>query len=854
MRNCAFVLFLLLEARVGLAQIWIEGVVDREVYRDRVSFRVHSEAGYAYAVNLNGERVATDAAIEVTQPQYYELLVERRQPPGGILDSKLIRFIVRASERADTEWGLPIWTPYPSIPSASSEFDGARLEIVAPAQYPMGLDIPVIAWVADGSGRRVGVNGTVMAEPPLELLRGVGSVFLPAATEAGVLSYDAGIHSLEASKQIAIEAAAVWQTVSADIVTSADWGENARVRVAGGTVTVGPEATLTIGAGSVIVLDPGVTVAVAGRLIVNGTNQRPVIFTAQDRSRPWGGFLFESSASRGDFAGAIFTASGADSNWFGNHPGHGHSHRSEQCLFYTSNGARVALTNCYVTENRGQLGHGENGHLTLTGCLVQECITCGQYNGGAVVAADSAFIEFPSAEASFTDADNDAFYLSGGAHSFTDCLIGWTLDDGIDAGEGAEGSVAVVRCWFESTYHEAMAWSSGPRHATVSDSVVLNCGQAIECGYGRPDVNAVRCLATANLVGARFGDNYDRSYDGFLRVRQSLLLFNWRDVWGRAWDDWTVHLDQMDIRDNYLSTPNANYPDNLLWDSQDDPKWLIPFLPSVAGAVGVGLAVPENILDMDELGAHVPVRLSTFAAQPVSVDYVIEGLDSGALSFAPGQTVEHLPVPAGQSSDKIVVTLGNPVNAELTGYSTVTYRSTLSEPLIVVGDEWRYFKGVVEPPADWNALAFDDSGWPAGPTGIGYEAGSGYESCLATILADMRGNYLSVYARRRFFVEDPSRLVRLTFTMDFDDGYIAFLNGVQVDAQFAPNPPAHDRPAATSNHEACCGDCPADRIDLGDSLGLLVPGWNVLAVQVHNTSLPSSDFIFVPELFGVVEP
>ncbi len=855
MRNCAFVLVLLLEAGVGLAQISVEGVADREVYRDQISFTVHSEPGFEYAASLNGEPIPTDVSVEVTEPQYYELSVERRLVPSGIEDSVLIRFIVRASERADTEWGLPVWTPYPSIPSASSEFDGARLEIVAPAQYPVGLDIPVVARVRGESGRRVGVNGTVTADHPLRLLRGVGSVFLPAATEAGILSYDTHIHSLEVSRQIVVEAATVWHTVSDDIVASVDWGENARVRVTG-SLTIAPGATLTVGAGSVIVLDPGVTIAVEGHIVVNGTSERPVVFTAEDRSLPWGGFLFESSACSGRFTGTIFTASGSDSNWFDNNPGHGHSHRREQGLFYVSDGAHVTLTDCFVVENQGQLGHGEDGYLTLTSCLVQECVTCGQYNGGAVTATDSAFIEFPSARVSFADADNDAFYLSGGAHAFTDCLIGWTLDDGIDAGEGAEGSVTVERCWFEAIYHEAMAWSSGPRHATVTDTVVLNCGQAIECGYGAPDVNATGCLVTANLVGARFGDNYDRSYSGFLKVTQSLLLYNWRDVWGRAWDDWTIHLGQMDIRENYLSAPNLNFSDNLLWELAGDPNLLTSFLPSAPGVVGIGLTVAGDGLAMDTFEGHFPVRLSTLSTRPVLVDYVVEGSDSGTLGFVPGETVKHIPLTGlpGQSLERVSVTLSNPVNAELTGYSTVTYRATENEPLIAAGDEWRYFKGTTEPPADWSTVAFDDSNWPAGPTGMGYEAGSGYESCLATNLIDMRGNYLSVYARRLLYVEDPSRFTGLTLTMDFDDGYIAYLNGVRVHAQFAPDPPKYDQPAATDNHEACCDECQADRIDLSDHLDLLVSGWNVLAIQVHNQSLSSSDFLFVPALFGVVEP
>ena len=63
-----------------------------------------------------------------------------------------------------------------------------------------------MARVEDASGKRVGVNGTVTAvgfqNHPLPLLRGVGSVFLPAAKEPNTISYTAEIHSLATPKEI----------------------------------------------------------------------------------------------------------------------------------------------------------------------------------------------------------------------------------------------------------------------------------------------------------------------------------------------------------------------------------------------------------------------------------------------------------------------------------------------------------------------------------------------------------------------------------------------------------------------------------------------------------------------------
>ena len=673
----------------ALAQISIDGVSDKGVYKDKVSFTVRYEKGYDYTVELNGKPIETDVAVEVDEPEYYELYVYRYERFSGTEESKLVRFIVRAGKRGNSEWGLPRWSPQPPINSAATEFADAKLRIIAPAEYPMGLEIPVVARVEDDLGNRLGINSAISAinfqEYPLQLLRGVGHVFLPAATEPNIISYVAEIHALKTTMQIEIEASTTWQTVSENITASADWGKNARIHISGVSedmLTIVSGATLTIGAGSVIVIDPNIEIAVQGNLIVNGTMEQPVVFTARDRAIPWGGLLFESNLSRGELTGAIFTGSGADSKWFNNNPGHGSSHRKDQCLFYLSNGAHITLTDCYLVENHGQAGHGENSYLTMTGCLAQKCITIGQFNGGAVIFEDCALIEFPSAADPYADGDNDAIYLTSGAHSMTDCLIGWALDDGIDAGGSSGGTVTINDCWFESCYHEGMALS-GPKGIFINDSVFLNCGQGIECGYSAPDVNAVNCLCTSNMVGARFGDNYDWNYDnGFLTVADSFLLFNNRDIWGRAWDNWTVHLDQMDIRHNFLSAANTNYPDNWIWDPQNDPNHgdlLQPFLSTPAATVGIGLATPSDVFDLAHISNKIPVRLSTFTTVFVDVNYTIEtedGLhDSGSLHFIPGETVKYIEfeIPPIENLEELHVILSNPVNAELTGYRQITY-------------------------------------------------------------------------------------------------------------------------------------------------------------------------------------
>jgi len=64
--------------------------------------------------------------------------------------------------------------------------------------------------------------------------------------------------------------------------------------------------------------------------------------------------------------------------------------------------------------------------------------------------------------------------------------------------------------------------------------------------------------------------------------------------------------------------------------------------------------------------------------------------------------------------------------------------------LLDLGAGWRFFKGVREP--------------TPGSTGLGYGDGDD-----ATVLNDMRGNYYSVYLRRRFLLDDPDGYSELGF-------------------------------------------------------------------------------------------
>ncbi len=137
----------------------------------------------------------------------------------------------------------------------------------------------------------------------------------------------------------------------------------------------------------------------------------------------------------------------------------------------------------------------------------------------------------------------------------------------------------------------------------------------------------------------------------------------------------------MDIQDNYVTIPDGDFPNNRLWNPQADPNQLDklkPFLPTPADTVGIGIATLTDALDPTVAAKGIPVRLSTFTTKEVSVDYTIgtgnTQVSEGTLHFIPGETVQFIPfaLPSAGKAISVSITLGNPINAELTGHQQIT--------------------------------------------------------------------------------------------------------------------------------------------------------------------------------------
>src|SRR5881296_2887410 len=156
------------------AQLTIDGIADKGIYNDTVSYRVQVQSGFTYSAFLNGQAVVVGVFHTITRPDYYELFVQRTETATSIVTNRLVRFLVNASERVDTEWGLPPHTPSPLIQASSNELAGAHLQLLAPQAFPVGYEIPIVAWVRNDDGHAVRANGLLTApgHPVIQLRRG----------------------------------------------------------------------------------------------------------------------------------------------------------------------------------------------------------------------------------------------------------------------------------------------------------------------------------------------------------------------------------------------------------------------------------------------------------------------------------------------------------------------------------------------------------------------------------------------------------------------------------------------------------------------------------------------------------
>lgn len=136
----------------------------------------------------------------------------------------------------------------------------------------------------------------------------------------------------------------------------------------------------------------------------------------------------------------------------------------------------------------------------------------------------------------------------------------------------------------------------------------------------------------------------------------------------------------------------------------------------------------------------------------------------------------------------------------------------------------------------WTTTSFDDLDWPTGKTPIGYG-----ESDIVTSTP----NAHSVFIRKIFNIKHIDDIQQAILHMDYDDGFIAYINGIEV-ARSNMGSNWYDAFATTySDGVIKDGQIPPS-YKISNPSSVFVEGENLLAIQIHNCNATSSDLIAIP--------
>ena len=160
------------------------------------------------------------------------------------------------------------------------------------------------------------------------------------------------------------------------------------------------------------------------------------------------------------------------------------------------------------------------------------------------------------------------------------------------------------------------------------------------------------------------------------------------------------------------------------------------------------------------------------------------------------------------------------------------------ETIVKDNSSWYYQVPTAASSPEWITPSFTVNSWFQGTGGFGY--GDGDDNTI------LPSSAVSVYTRIEFTIANLNQIVAMALHFDYDDGFVAYLNGTEVarNGLSGTNQPVFNQLANISHEAKLYQNQQPDQLIFNQNQlnGLLVNGTNVFCVEVHNQLANSTDF------------
>ena len=398
------------------------------------------------------------------------------------------------------------------------------------------------------------INGNVI-ESAFKLHKGVGSYLLDTDQISGDL-----VINIDIADDTEISETNLSQFISTNtLIVSEDipagetiWVENSNVTI-DNDLYIPSGSFLKINKGSHIKLGEHSNIIIHGEIEINGTEEYPVLFTSLDTEKPWGGIEFYNSESKISYC--FFINAGGD-------PEKGWQHTQTQPILFAKDNSELDIKNVFILNSPGKALGSHNSIVDADSSVLSFVFHGGEFHYSHLTFNNSYVINIPNDDGIFVNDDNDGFHIDYRHQTINEPSYiknSFFINGKDDAIDHHRARINIDNCWIDHWMNEGIA-TSGIDTVRVTNTIVQNCSNGYEAGWGAPKLFVDHSVAINNGTGYKFGDNYSTPSTGQLTITNSIAYNNEDNI-----KNYTNHLsgpypDGIDV--SFSITNDSDY-DNM---------------------------------------------------------------------------------------------------------------------------------------------------------------------------------------------------------------------------------------------------------------------------------------------------